>query len=127
MENIVIIDCGSQFTQLIARRIREMHVHSEIIPAGCTLDEVKSRQPKGLIISGGPKSVLDQGSPRVPDGFFYLGVPILGVCYGMQLMARLFGGVVRRSKARSTAEDMSAFRTNRAPSSPACPTRSKCG
>ena len=70
MENIVIIDCGSQFTQLIARRIREMHVHSEIIPAGCTLDEVKSRQPKGLIISGGPKSVLDQGSPRVPDGFF---------------------------------------------------------
>ncbi|EEX47682.1 glutamine-hydrolyzing GMP synthase [Jonquetella anthropi] len=100
MENIVIIDCGSQFTQLIARRIREMHVHSEIIPAGCTLDEVKSRQPKGLIISGGPKSVLDQGSPRVPDGFFYLGVPILGVCYGMQLMARLFGGVVRRSKAR---------------------------
>lgn len=100
MEHLVILDCGSQFTQLIARRVRELNVHSELLPYDATLEEIRAFDPKGIIISGGPKSVLEEDSPRLADGLFELGVPILGVCYGMQLMAHLFGGKVRRSTAR---------------------------
>lgn len=100
MEHIVILDCGSQFTQLIARRVREMKVHSELLPYDATLDEIKVFNPKGIIISGGPKSVLEEGSPEPVMGLFDLGVPVLGVCYGMQYMAHKFGGRVRQSTAR---------------------------
>ncbi len=100
MDNIVILDCGSQFTQLIARRIRELKVHSEILPWDVTLEEVKSHNPTGIIISGSPRSVLEPDSPRVADGLFDLGLPVLGVCYGMQLISYMFGGTVRRSTAR---------------------------
>lgn len=100
MDNIVILDCGSQFTQLIARRIREMKVHSEILPWDATVEDISSRKPTGLIISGGPKSALDEDAPQITDGFFEMGLPILGICYGMQYVARKFGGRVRRSTAR---------------------------
>ena len=100
MDNIVILDCGSQFTQLIARRVRELKVHSEILPYDATLEQIASRKPTGLIISGGPKSVIEPDSPRLAEGFFDMGLPILGICYGMQLTAVHFGGVVRRSTAR---------------------------
>lgn len=100
MDNIVILDCGSQFTQLIARRIREMKVHSEIVPWDEQLDSLRVKNPSGIIISGGPRSVLEIDSPRVADGLFDLGLPVLGVCYGMQLMTLLFGGKVRRATAR---------------------------
>ncbi len=100
MDNIVILDCGSQYTQLIARRVRELKVHSEILPYDATIEQITSRKPTGLIISGGPRSVLEPNSPRLADGFFDLKVPILGICYGMQLAALTYGGIVRRSAAR---------------------------
>ena len=100
MDNIVILDCGSQYTQLIARRVRELKVHSEILPYDATIDQITSRKPTGLIISGGPRSVLEPNSPRLADGFFDLKIPILGICYGMQLAALTYGGIVRRSAAR---------------------------
>lgn len=100
MDNIVILDCGSQYTQLIARRVRELKVHSEILPYDATIEQITSRKPTGLIISGGPRSVLEPNSPRLADGFFDLKIPILGICYGMQLAALTYGGIVRRSAAR---------------------------
>ena len=100
MDNIVILDCGSQFTQLIARRVRELKVHSEILPWDVSLGEIESRKPSGVIISGGPMSVTDEDAPSVPEGLFSLGVPVLGVCYGMQLITRMMGGRVTSGKAR---------------------------
>ncbi len=100
MDNIVILDCGSQYTQLIARRVRELKVHSEILPYDATIEQILTHKPTGLIISGGPRSVLEPDSPRLADGFFDLKMPILGICYGMQLTALRYGGVVRRSAAR---------------------------
>lgn len=100
MDNIIILDCGSQFTQLIARRIREMKVHSEILPWDTSIDEIKKRTPRGVIISGGPQSVHDEGSPTVSLDLFDLGVPVLGVCYGMQLLAKIFGGQVESGASR---------------------------
>ena len=100
MDNIVILDCGSQLTQLIARRIREMKVHSEILPYDATLEQITSRKPTGLVISGGPMSVDEEGAPRIAEGFYDLGLPVLGICYGMQLTAFLKGGKIRHSAAR---------------------------
>ncbi len=100
MDNIVILDCGSQFTQLIARRVRELKVHSEILPWDVSLERVKERSPRGIIISGGPMSVTDDDAPSVPEGLFGLGIPVLGVCYGMQLITRMMGGHVTSGTAR---------------------------
>ena len=100
MDNIVILDCGSQFTQLIARRVRELKVHSEILPWDVSLGEIESRRPSGVIISGGPMSVTDEDAPAVPEGLFSLGVPVLGVCYGMQLVTSMMGGRVTSGTAR---------------------------
>jgi GMP synthase (glutamine-hydrolysing) len=94
VNRILILDCGSQFTQLIARRIREASVYCEIHPAsrGTDLPFIKAFDPKGIILSGGPSSVFDEGAPTVDPGLLDLGVPVLGVCYGMQLVASLSGG-----------------------------------
>ena len=73
MDNIIILDCGSQFTQLIARRIRELKVHSEIIPWDVCIDDIRQRKPRGIIISGGPQSVMDEDSPTVPMELFEFG------------------------------------------------------
>lgn len=100
MENIIILDCGSQYTQLIARRIRELKVHSEILPWDTTLKEIQKKDPSGIVISGGPQSVRDEGSPAVPKELFELGIPVLGLCYGMQLMTKLLGGKVESGKRR---------------------------
>ncbi len=100
MDNIVILDCGSQFTQLIARRVRELKVHSEILSYDATLEQILARKPTGLIISGGPRSVLEPDAPRLAEGFFDIALPVLAICYGMQLAALHYGGAVRRSAAR---------------------------
>ena len=94
MNRILILDCGSQFTQLIARRIREGSVYCEIHPAtrGTDLDFIRSFDPKGIILSGGPNSVFEPGAPTVDPGILDLGPPVLGICYGMQLIAQLSGG-----------------------------------
>ncbi len=93
-EKILILDFGSQYTQLIARRVREAHVYCELHPFDMCLAEIKAFKPNGIILSGGPKSVYDQGAPAVAEELFELGVPVLGICYGMQLMCKHFGGQV---------------------------------
>ena len=93
-DTVVILDFGSQFAQLIARRVRELHVYSELLPHDTPWAEIARRRPKAVILSGGPNSVYDPGAP-VPDGGLWSGrIPVLGICYGAQLMAREFGGDV---------------------------------
>jgi GMP synthase (glutamine-hydrolysing) len=99
-ETVLILDFGSQYTQLIARRLRELQVYSEIVPPGTRAAALAARKPKGIVLSGGPVSVHDKGSPRCDRGVFELGVPVLGVCYGMQLMSLLLGGEVKRAERR---------------------------
>jgi GMP synthase (glutamine-hydrolysing) len=93
-ERILILDFGSQYTQLIARRVREAHVYCELHPFDMDLAAIRAFAPRGIILSGGPKSVYDEGAPAVAEELFELGVPVLGICYGMQLMSRHFGGEV---------------------------------
>ncbi|HET7295648.1 MAG TPA: glutamine-hydrolyzing GMP synthase [Gemmatimonadales bacterium] len=102
MNRILILDYGSQFTQLIARRVREAHVYSEIHPAarGTDMAFVKSFAPAGVILSGGPNSVFEPGAPTADPALLDLGVPVLAICYGMQLVARLAGGEVHPSPER---------------------------
>ena len=100
MKSVVILDCGSQFTQLIARRIRELKVHSEILPWDASIERIREASPCAVIVSGGPMSVEEKDAPDVAAEIFDLGLPILGICYGMQLINRRFGGSVASSGAR---------------------------
>jgi GMP synthase (glutamine-hydrolysing) len=99
-QTLVILDYGSQYTQLIARRVREQHVYAEILPWDASPARVAALDPKGLILSGGPNSVYDDGAPTLPDHILDAGVPILGICYGMQLLIRALGGEVVPGTAR---------------------------
>ena len=99
-ESIVILDFGSQYTQLIARRVRELGVYSEIVSIDAPWSEVSRLWPRGLILSGGPSSVYDSGAPLLPDYVLESGLPILGICYGMQLLGARLGGVVRPTDVR---------------------------
>lgn len=100
MDKILILDFGSQYTQLIARRIREQGVYSEIHPYNLGLAKIKAFQAKAIILSGGPSSVLGSGAPTIDKTVFDLGIPILGICYGLQLSAHLLGGKVLPSEKR---------------------------
>ena len=100
MQKILILDFGSQYTQLIARRVRESKVYSEIVPFHLSLDEIKQHKATGLILSGGPSSVIAKGAPICDPGVFELGIPVLGICYGMQLMTHVLGGAVAKSQKR---------------------------
>jgi GMP synthase (glutamine-hydrolysing) len=97
-QTILILDFGSQYTQLIARRVRENKVFSKIIPYNTPAKEILSLQPKGLILSGGPASVTAKKSPHPDKGIFKLGIPVLGICYGMQVIAEMLGGKVKHAK-----------------------------
>jgi GMP synthase (glutamine-hydrolysing) len=99
-QNILVLDFGSQYTQLIARRIREFDVYSEILPYNAPIEKVRAYKPKGLVLSGGPSSVYDDGAPLPDPEIFKLGVPVLGICYGMQCMAHMLGGKVASSQKR---------------------------
>ena len=99
-ELVLVIDFGAQYSQLIARRVRECGVYSEIIPYHASLAEISAKKPKGIIFSGGPNSVYGDKAPHSDPGIYSLGVPVLGICYGMQLMALQLGGEVARSEAR---------------------------
>jgi len=99
-ETLLVLDFGSQYTQLIARRIRELGVYSEIWPCFSPLEQIRRARPKGIILSGGPASVYDPGAPLPDQGLFQLGVPILGICYGLQVMAHLLGGRVQKAPQR---------------------------
>ena len=94
MDKVLVIDFGAQYAQLIARRVRECHVYSEIVPHDKPVGELAAMRPSGIILSGGPKSVYSPGAPSVDPGLFELGVPVLGICYGQQVMAQALGGEV---------------------------------
>jgi len=93
-ERVAVLDFGAQYGQLIARRIRECRVYSEIVPGEATLDEILAHSPQGIVLSGGPASVHEPGAPKCDPRLFDAGIPILGICYGMQLMGHLLGGKV---------------------------------
>lgn len=99
-ELILILDFGGQYNQLIARRVRECNVYSEVVPFDISLEKIKEKQPKGIIFTGGPASVFGEDSPRCDKDIFELGIPILGICYGMQLMTYTLGGNVARANKR---------------------------
>ena len=96
-DTVLVVDFGAQYAQLIARRVRECHVYSEIVPHTITAEEIRARAPKAVILSGGPSSVYADGAPQVPSGFFATGVPTLGICYGHQAMATALGGHVAQT------------------------------
>ena len=99
-QKIIILDFGGQYTQLIARRVRENHVYSEVVPWSISASEIAARDPIGLILSGGPSSVNDPDAPHCDPAVYELGMPVLGICYGMQLTAHLLGGQVEKAKER---------------------------
>jgi GMP synthase (glutamine-hydrolysing) len=105
-QTILVLDFGSQYTQLIARRLRELSVYSEIVPFNTPLDTLRAKNPVGIILSGGPSSVSDAGAPKCDTGIFTLDTPVLGICYGMQLMTDVLGGEVRRSGHREFGHAM---------------------
>jgi GMP synthase (glutamine-hydrolysing) len=96
-DTVLVVDFGAQYAQLIARRVRECHVYSEIVPSTMTVDEMMAKRPKAIILSGGPSSVYAEGAPAVPVGLFETGVPTFGICYGFQAMAQALGGRVART------------------------------
>ncbi len=93
---MLVVDFGAQYAQLIARRVRELHVYSEIVPHRSTAADIAARQPAALILSGGPKSVHVDGAPTLDPEIYELGIPVLGICYGAQLIAQQLGGTVGR-------------------------------
>jgi GMP synthase (glutamine-hydrolysing) len=99
-QSIVVLDFGAQYSQLIARRIREQSVFSVVLPCNATLEEIRSYSPVGIILSGGPSSVYDQDAPLTDPGIFKLGLPMLGICYGLQYMVYALGGKVRPAAKR---------------------------
>ncbi|GAA3965827.1 glutamine-hydrolyzing GMP synthase [Actinomadura viridis] len=96
-DTVLVVDFGAQYAQLIARRVRECHVYSEIVPSTMPAAEMLAKRPKAIILSGGPSSVYEEGAPIAPDGLFDLGVPTFGICYGHQVMAQALGGTVENS------------------------------
>lgn len=95
-ELVLVIDFGGQYNQLIARRVRENNVYCEILPCTASIERIKEKNPKGIIFTGGPNSAYLEDSPTISKEIFELGVPILGICYGIQIMSHVLGGVVRK-------------------------------
>ena len=94
---VLVVDFGAQYAQLIARRVREARVYSEVIPHTASVDEIKARNPRAIVLSGGPASVYADGAPRLDPAIFALDVPVFGICYGFQAMAEALGGTVART------------------------------
>jgi GMP synthase (glutamine-hydrolysing) len=116
-EGLLVLDFGSQYTQLIARRLREQGVFCEIRPFHKALEAIKALQPKGVILSGGPASVYAEGAPALPTSFFEAGLPVLGICYGLQLLAHQLGGRVAKGQSR----EYGAARVSQRQASPLLP------
>jgi GMP synthase (glutamine-hydrolysing) len=118
-DTVLVVDFGAQYARLIARRVREAHVYSEIVPSTISVEEIRARAPKGIILSGGPKSVYETPAPSIDPGLYELGIPILGLCYGAQLMALQLGGTVSRTGQGEYGR--TELTLNPASSSPLCP------
>jgi GMP synthase (glutamine-hydrolysing) len=112
IENIVVLDFGSQYSQLIARRIRECNVYSKILPFSSSAEKIRAERPSGIILSGGPASVYAENSPKCDPEIFNLGIPVLGICYGLQLTIHTLGGKVAPGKAREYGKAMMTIRDN---------------
>lgn len=111
-ELILVLDFGGQYNQLIARRVREANVYCEVLPYNSSIDKIKSKNPKGIIFTGGPASVLDPKAPICDREVFELGIPILGICYGMQLMSHMLGGTVEKAEQREYGKVNITFDTS---------------
>ena len=98
-QRVLILDFGGQYNQLIARRVRELNVFCDLVPSDISLKEIERYAPIGIIFTGGPNSVYDENSPKIDRGVFELGIPVLGICYGCQLMAHTLGGVVEKGES----------------------------
>jgi len=112
-ELVLILDFGGQYNQLIARRVREHNVYCEVVPYDIPVEEVRKKNPQGIIFTGGPASVYEEGSPKCDPEILELGVPVLGICYGMQLMAQLLGGRVGRAEKREYGKTLVNLRESR--------------
>ena len=99
-EEILIIDFGGQYNQLIARRVREKNVYCEVVPNTISIEKIKEKNPKGIIFTGGPSSIYETNAPKCDSQVFELDIPILGICYGMQFMAYTLGGEVKKATKR---------------------------
>lgn len=110
-EKILIVDFGGQYNQLIARRVRDLNVYSDIVPASKALDYIRENKPIGIIFTGGPNSVYEEKAPLPPKEIFNLNIPILGICYGMQAMAHCLGGKVEKSLKREFGKTLTKFDT----------------
>ena len=99
-ELILVVDFGGQYNQLIARRVREHNVYCEILPYTASISKIKDKNPKGIIFTGGPNSVYGEDSPRISKEIFDLNVPVLGICYGHQLISYLLGGTIESPEIR---------------------------
>ena len=99
---VLIIDFGAQYSQLIARRVREANIYCEIVPYTYTINQIKDKNPTGIILSGGPASVYEENSPSINKEIFELNVPVLGICYGGQLIAQTFGGDRKSTRLNSS-------------------------
>ena len=126
-EQVVILDFGSQYTQVIARRIRECKVYSIILHYNTPASEIAAMKPKGIILSGGPSSVYSRKAPLPDKKIFELGIPILGICFGLQVMAKFLNGKVERGQKREYGKGTYPSATTAAVFSPACPSSCKFG
>ena len=108
-EMVLVVDFGGQYNQLIARRVRDCHVYFEVVPYNKALDAVKEKKPKGIIFTGGPNSVYAEGAPQIDPAIFEQGIPILGLCYGMQIMAHTLGGKVEAAEKREFGKTVTHF------------------
>ena len=100
MRPVLVVDFGAQYAQLIARRVREANVYSEVVPSTITAEELKAKDPVALVLSGGPSSVYAEGAPQLDPEIFELGLPIFGICYGFQVMTQALGGEVAKTGSR---------------------------
>ena len=112
---LAILDFGSQYSELIARRVRETEVYSEVLSYRTTAEQLRKLNPKGIILSGGPSSVYDEGAPACDPEIWNLGIPVMGVCYGMQLMVKQLGGQVERAERRPAVKALVSDRKSLLP------------
>lgn len=122
---VLVVDFGAQYAQLIARRVREARIYSEVVPHTITADEVRAKNPAAIVLSGGPASVYAEDAPNLDPAVFDLGVPVFGICYGFQMMARALGGTVANTGVANSAAPPS--RPPRACCTPASRRSSRCG
>ena len=126
-DTVLVVDFGAQYAQLIARRVREARVYSEIVPHTATVAEIVARRPAAIVLSGGPSSVYVEGAPQVDPRLFAAGIPVFGICYGFQAMARALDGQVERTGTSEFGRTPMTVASRTPRCSVAFPASSRCG